>query len=314
MNQGSPVASRVRTPWSPFRKFPGHRPGPTSLNGGQLSSGLQGDCFSDSLVFVSAPFPSGSELAIFHDLGRSLVNLSFQVCRNNASGVPPQHIRPKRPKRRSGTLHRRPLTIGILFQCIPLWRWETRKEVDRSRWRPTHRLPLNLAGSASRMSPAIGYQNKRHGRELQETFPPDINVVAAVSHQYLATDPAHFMSGARGTLMRAWGEGTLLMQQGAHCSRGRFFASWTLATTCIWVSEGGKRTSRRENQTHLHLLCQPASSSAPPPPPSSAFSFRSSLHLFSPVARVVDLLAGPNCFPLLLSFTSHRQFYKHDTR
>lgn len=141
MNQGSPVASRVRTPLSPFCKFPGYRPGPTSLNGGQLSSGLPGVCFSNSLVSVSTPFPSGTELAILHDLGRSLVNLLFQVCGNNASGVPPQHIEHKRPKRRSGTLHRRPLTIGILFQCIPLWRWETRKEVDRSRWRPTHRLP-----------------------------------------------------------------------------------------------------------------------------------------------------------------------------
>lgn len=96
------------------------------------------------------------------------------------------------------------------------------------------------------------------------------------------------------------------MQQGAHCSRGRFFASRTLATICMWVSEGGKRTSRRKNQIHLPFV--PDGLFVCPHPPSSVFSFRFSLHLFSPVARAVDLLAGPKCFPLLVSFTSHCQF------
>lgn len=106
--------------------------------------------------------------------------------------------------------------------------------------------------------------------------------------------------------MRAWREGTMLMQQGAQCSRGRFFASRTLATACIWVSEGGKGSSGRETN-YIYIFCARRPLRLPPPP-SSAFRSHFRCIFFPQVARVVDLLASTKCFLLPLAFTSHRQF------
>lgn len=66
--------------------------------------------------------------------------------------------------------------------------------------------------------------------------------------------------------MRAWREGTMLMQQGAQCSRGRFFASRTLATALHLGFRGLDGESGRETK-YIYIFCARRPLRLPPPPP-----------------------------------------------